>query len=117
MPSVETLYKAHADAILARLRRLGIEGPALEDLLQDVFVIALQRQAKIPQDNDSARRWLLDAARKLAANFHRVYRHKYEGFRPDAIEAAVAEPEDPEGAHRALLPRSDRAARARLRRP
>ncbi|WP_272459338.1 sigma factor [Polyangium jinanense] len=114
---METLYKAHADAILARLRRLGIEGPALEDLLQDVFVIALQRQAKIPQDNDSARRWLLDAARKLAANFHRVYRHKYEGFRPDAIEAAVAEPEDPEGAHRALLPRSDRAARARLRRP
>ncbi|UQA61424.1 RNA polymerase sigma factor [Polyangium aurulentum] len=96
MLSVEALYKAHADAVLAKLRRLGIEGPALEDLLQDVFVIALRRQAKIPKDNDSARRWLFDAARKLAANFHRLYRHKYEALDPDAIDAALAEPEDPE---------------------
>lgn len=93
---VEALYKAHAAAVLAKLRRLGIEGPALEDLLQDVFVVAWRRQAKIPKDAAGARRWLLDSARKHAANFHRLYRHKYEELNPDAIEAARAEPADPE---------------------
>ncbi|UQA57130.1 RNA polymerase sigma factor [Polyangium aurulentum] len=93
---VEALYKAHAEDVLAKLRRLGIEGPALDDLLQDVFVVAWRRQAKIPKDAADARRWLLDSARKHAANFHRLYRHKYEESEPDAIEAAVAEPVDPE---------------------
>ncbi|UQA63222.1 sigma factor [Polyangium aurulentum] len=93
---VEALYKAHAAAVLAKLRRLGIEEPALEDLLQDVFVVAWRRHAKIPKDAAGARRWLLDSARKHAANFHRLYRHKYEELNPDAIEAARAEPADPE---------------------
>jgi RNA polymerase sigma factor (sigma-70 family) len=93
---VEALYKAHAKGVLAKLRRLGIEGPALEDVLQDVFVVAWRRYAKIPKDSAGARRWLLDSARKHAANFHRLHRHKYEELNPDAIEAAVAEPADPE---------------------
>ena len=93
---IEALYKAHAAAVLAKLRRLGIEGSALDDLLQDVFVVAWRRQAKIPKDAADARRWLLDSARKHAANFHRLHRHKYEELDPHAIEAAVAEPEDPE---------------------
>jgi len=93
---VEALYKAHAAAVLAKLRRLGIEGPALHDLLQDVFVVAWRRYAKIPKDAADARRWLLDSARKHAANFHRLHRHKYEELDPHAIEVARAEPEDPE---------------------
>jgi RNA polymerase sigma-70 factor (ECF subfamily) len=93
---IAALYKAHAAAVLAKLRRLGIEESALHDLLQDVFVVAWRRQAKIPKDAAGARRWLFDSARKHAANFHRLHRHKYEEFNPDAIEAAVAEPEDPE---------------------
>ena len=93
---IAALYKAHAAAVLAKLRRLGIEGSALDDLLQDVFVVAWRRYAKIPKDVAGARRWLLDSARKHAANFHRLHRHKYEELNPDAIEAAVAEPADPE---------------------
>jgi RNA polymerase sigma factor (sigma-70 family) len=96
MSSVKELYEAHADGVHARLLRAGIKGSALDDLLQLVFCIACRRSADIPEDEEHARAWLLVVARKVAANWRRLYRHKYEVNDKNAVSSALAEPEDPE---------------------
>jgi RNA polymerase sigma-70 factor (ECF subfamily) len=95
------LFRAHAEAVRARLRSLCGDGPEVEDLLQNVFVTVHRKYAKVPGAPELARAWLLETARKQAANWHRLYRHTYEVLDLDAVQVAVAEPEDPE-AHAAL---------------
>jgi RNA polymerase sigma-70 factor, ECF subfamily len=97
MPSVHDLYVKYAEAVRAKLRRRGIEGVDLDELVQDVFCIAARRHKKIPKDNEGARRWLLDTARKHSANWHRLYRHIYETFDNEQIKRVPAPPEDTEG--------------------
>jgi RNA polymerase sigma-70 factor (ECF subfamily) len=95
--NVAELYRAHAEAVRQRLQRLGIEEPELEELVQNVFLIALRRYSQIPKNGEDARRWLLDVARKEAANWHRLYRHTYEEVvDPEVLVAVLAEPEDRE---------------------
>lgn len=95
--SVECAYLAHADAVRARLRRLGFEPDDVDDLCQDVFETALAPGSSFAEhEKGSARRWLLDTARKLAANERRLFRHEYEVRDIRAVNYAIAEPEDPE---------------------
>jgi RNA polymerase sigma-70 factor (ECF subfamily) len=99
---VAALYKKHRDAVRATFRRLAIDGVEADDLVQNVFVVAQRRIAKLPEDAEDAERWLLDVARKHAANWRRLYRHRYEVLGPDELVMEVpAEPADPE-AHLAL---------------
>jgi RNA polymerase sigma-70 factor (ECF subfamily) len=95
------LFRAHAEAVRAKLRSLCGDGPEVDDLLQNVFVIAHRKYAKAPKTPELARAWLLETARKQAANWHRLFRHTYEVLDVDAVLVATAEPEDSE-AHAAL---------------
>jgi RNA polymerase sigma-70 factor (ECF subfamily) len=101
---VGPLYREHHKAVRSTFRRLGVDGAEADDLVQNVFVVAQRRIAKLPKDAEGAKRWLLDTARKHAANWHRLFRHQYEVLgwdEPlDEIEVA-AEPANPE-AHLAL---------------
>lgn len=94
---IRALFEAHGREVKSTLRRLGVYGVEAEDLVQNVFLAAHRKRAKLPEDAESARRWLLDAARKYAANWHRLFRHQYEvlGFDEHLLET-VAEPADPE---------------------
>jgi RNA polymerase sigma-70 factor (ECF subfamily) len=81
---------------------LGVAAVEVDDLAQNVFFVAQRRLARLPKDAEGARRWILDTVRKHAANWHRLYRHKYELLGWDEVEMEVAaEPADPE-AHLAL---------------
>lgn len=94
---VRRLFDAHQRAVKATLRRLGVADAALDDLVQNVFVVAHRRVAKLPKDAEGARRWILDTARKHAANWHRLYRHHYEVLGCDELVSETpAEPTDPE---------------------
>jgi len=105
-----TLFRAHEAAVRAKLRSLCGDGPEVDDLLQNVFIIAHRRYAKVPKAPELANAWLLEAARKQAANWHRLFRHTYEVIDLNAVLVAVAEPEDPE-AHAALCDLVRRALR------
>ncbi|UQA60402.1 RNA polymerase sigma factor [Polyangium aurulentum] len=99
---VGPLFREHRKAVSSILRRLGVAAVDVDDLVQNVFVVAQRRIAKLPKDAEGARHWLLATARKHAANWHRLYRHKYEVLGWDELEMEVAaEPADPE-AHLAL---------------
>lgn len=96
MLSLRELHDAYGDAVLARLRHSGIVGPTLEDLCQEVFIVAFRKATEMPQQAENARRWLIAVARKVAANWHRLRRHKYESSDMRAVASALAAPEDPE---------------------
>lgn len=67
---VRGLYFAHRDAVRLTLSRLTGSGPHLDDLLQDVFVVALRDAARLAVAA-SPRAWLYGIAVKLAANHRR----------------------------------------------
>ncbi|UQA55549.1 RNA polymerase sigma factor [Polyangium aurulentum] len=99
---VGALFREHRKAMKAALRRLSIDGVDADDLVQNIFYVAHQRSAKLPQDAEGVKRWLLDVARKHAANWHRLSRHQCEVLgRHELVIGAAADPADPE-AHLAL---------------
>ena len=67
---VRGLYFAHRDTVRLTLRRLTGSGPHVDDLLQDVFVVALRDAARLVTAA-SPRAWLYGIAVKLAANHRR----------------------------------------------
>ncbi|MBL8951607.1 MAG: RNA polymerase sigma factor [Myxococcaceae bacterium] len=67
---VRALYFMHRDAVRLTLRRLTGAGPHLDDLLHDVFVVALRDAARLLAA-ESPRAWLYGIAVRLAANHRR----------------------------------------------
>ncbi len=94
---VSALFEEHGKQVRSVLRRMGADAAELPDLVQNVFVAAHRRRAKLPRDAEGARRWLLNTARKHAANWHRLFRHHYEVLgHPELVLNAPADPIDPE---------------------
>jgi len=94
---VGVLYLEHGKQVRSVLRRMGIDSAELPDLVQKVFMAAHRRRAKLPRDAEGAKRWLLEAARKHAANWHRLIRHHYEVLGCHVLVLNTpAEPVDPE---------------------
>ncbi|MDI1451592.1 sigma-70 family RNA polymerase sigma factor [Polyangium sp. 6x1] len=82
-----------------RLSSLGLHGDDLDELVQIVYSVANRRAAVIPRNDEAARRWLMEVARKQVSNFRKLYRHAYEVLDPGAVAEAIAEPVDPERYH------------------
>jgi DNA-directed RNA polymerase specialized sigma24 family protein len=73
------------------LTKFGIRrGPDLDELCQVVFAVAARH------DIEPTKPWLHETARKQAANFRKLFRHKFEGLDPDAGEDVAVELEEPE---------------------
>ncbi|WP_282417530.1 sigma-70 family RNA polymerase sigma factor [Polyangium sp. 15x6] len=98
-PRVQVLYELFLAEVRERLGGLGLHGDDLEELVQIVFTVANRRAAVIPRNDEAARRWLMEVARKQVSNYRKLYRHAYEVLDPEAIADAVANPQDPEEYH------------------
>lgn len=73
----EALFRRELGYVLATLRRLGVRPGDVEDLAHDVFVVAFRRLG----DLDPARPprpWLFGIALRVAADYRRLARHRYE---------------------------------------
>ncbi len=101
-PRVQVLYELFRDDVRERIQGLGLRGADLDELVQIVYTVANRRVAVIPRNDEAAKRWLMEVARKQVSNFRRLYRHGYEILDPGAIARAAAQPEDTEG-HRATI--------------
>ncbi len=62
---VRSLYEEHGPRVASLLRRLTWAGCDVEDLLQEVFVVAIHRAADLPTVR-SPRAWLFGVAAKVA---------------------------------------------------
>jgi RNA polymerase sigma factor (sigma-70 family) len=79
----------HSSAIRCKLRKLGIRRAWLDDLTQSVLLTAVRKGA--PRDPREERRFLLEIARKHAANWRRLHCHLYKTV---SLEALKDEPID-----------------------
>ncbi len=91
---VLTMYRTHAAYLRRLLLRLGAGESDVDDLLQDVFVVALRRQADF-EGRSTDRTWLCGIAVRLATAHgrRRRVRQLFHLSRP-AVEAPVIEPRD-----------------------
>jgi len=70
-----TLFEANYSYVCRSLRRLGIAGRDLDDVAQDLFVTVYRKLPERPT-NRPMRAWLMAFAYRLAANYHRLARHR-----------------------------------------
>jgi RNA polymerase sigma-70 factor (ECF subfamily) len=69
----EALYRRHFDFVFRSVRRLGIAEAQVDDVVQEVFLIALRRLSDF-QPGSNARAWLFSIASRTSANHRRVQR-------------------------------------------
>lgn len=69
----EALYREHFDFVFRSVRRLGIAEAQIDDVVQEVFLIALRRLADF-QLGTNARAWLFSIASRTSANHRRGQR-------------------------------------------
>ena len=86
---VRELYLEHADVLYAVLRRLTWRGCDVDDLLQEVFVVAIRRPGPLLLA-ESPKAWLYGVAVKVAAAACRKHRVR-EFLGLEAAEALPAE--------------------------
>jgi RNA polymerase sigma-70 factor (ECF subfamily) len=70
---LRALYADHADFVRGAVIRLGGPGAEVEDLVHDVFLVALKRQASF-EGRSSPRTWLYGIAIKVVAGARRKAR-------------------------------------------
>lgn len=68
--TLSQVYREHATFVWRSLRRLGVSEDALEDALQDVFVVAARRLAKF-EGRSSMKTWLFGIAMRVQRSRHR----------------------------------------------
>lgn len=108
---LETMYREHAAAVLAYLRRTVAPPDQAEDLLQETFLQALRREDRLAEVS-SPRAWLLGIARFLSIRAIRSRRQVLPLQDEHLAAPAAAVAPDTEALHRAIarLPEGQREA-------
>lgn len=83
---VEDLYRRYHDRVWRTLGCLGVPDAALDDAVQDVFVIVCKRLGD-PDQYDSIKSWIYAIARRVAWHHHRT-----RARRQRKLEAVEREP-------------------------
>jgi RNA polymerase sigma-70 factor, ECF subfamily len=110
MEDFESIYEAHFDFVWRSARRLGVEESALDDVVQEVFVVVHRRLPEF-QRRSSLKTWLFAITLRVASEHRRSCRRNEPERRgdvdPDATEDLRA------GPHEAIA-RAEAAAALRL---
>lgn len=93
-PTVESLLRDHGPFVWRTLARLGVRGPDVEDMFQEVFVVVHRR---LDSFDRSAREttWLFGICLRVASDYRRRRRRKPEqSLGDDQPRSAGISPED-----------------------
>jgi RNA polymerase sigma-70 factor (ECF subfamily) len=71
----EALYREHFRFVWRIVRRLGIDGGQVDDVVQDVFVVVHRRLGDF-EGRSSAKTWLYGIVRRVVADHRRTLRRK-----------------------------------------
>ena len=70
LEAIASAYDEHAPVIFRVLRRFGVPDAAVDDAVQDVFLVACRRYAEF-EGRSSTRTWLYGIARRVARDYRR----------------------------------------------
>jgi len=88
------LYREHFDFVFRNLRRLGVPQAALDDAVQEVYLVVL-RQLDRYRDAGHPRAWLFAIAMRVASNQRRRVRRDPASARGDVDhESPLARPDE-----------------------
>ncbi len=75
VPDFDTLYDDYADFVWRNARRLGVIPAALDDVVQDVFLVAHRRLGELAQPG-SLRAWMFSIVLRVVRDHRRLLRRK-----------------------------------------
>ena len=101
--SFREMYNAHADMVFRTVRRCGVAGAEVEDVVQEVF-LKLHRTLATFEDRSTFLTWVYRIARNTAINHRRDRRHDAENalFEESNHVSNAASPEDAYAQNEAL---------------
>jgi RNA polymerase sigma-70 factor (ECF subfamily) len=104
----ETVYREHFRFVWRTVRRLGIEGALVDDVVQEVFVVVHRRLGDF-EGRSAAKTWLYGIVRRVVADHRRTMRRKPLGTAADGegLDGASAPEAGPEAS-------AEQAERVRL---
>jgi len=90
-PELGAIFDEHFDYVWATLRRLGVREADREDLVHEVFLKVHSRLADYDESRP-LRPWIFGFAFRVAADHHRLARHRVEvlGTATEAVAANTA---------------------------
>jgi RNA polymerase sigma-70 factor, ECF subfamily len=83
----ETIYQQYFDFVWSSVRRLGVSTAAVDDVVQEVFIVIHARLDTLQQP-DALRSWIYSIVRRTVSTYHRSRRAK-----DSSSIALAAEPE------------------------
>ncbi|MBK8257400.1 MAG: sigma-70 family RNA polymerase sigma factor [Polyangiaceae bacterium] len=98
-PSFDEVYDEYAETVWRGLRRLGVPDAALDDAMQDVFVVVYRRLGEF-EGRSQLRTWLFGIALGIARNYRRsAKRRAPEGTQAAEVDDDLPAPDSkgPEG--------------------
>lgn len=75
IPPFGVIYERHFELVWSAARQLGIEPAALDDVVQEVFVVIHGRLASL-QHVESLRSWVYGVARRVISTYRRAQRSR-----------------------------------------
>ncbi len=93
----EGVYEEHFEFVFRSARRLGVEMDALDDIVQETFLVVHRRLGDFA-GRSSIKTWLFGILRHVVANHRRTLRRKNEGTRredPEGLESIGLEAASP----------------------
>lgn len=111
--SAEALFRAHAGFVAGFVRRLGVAREEVDDVVQEVFLVAHRRGGFAPSVARPTT-WLAEIALRVVSTHRRSERRRRVGPDEEALRAAVAPHGSPHevAEQRAALERVERALAA-----
>lgn len=89
VPTFEDVYETHFPFVWRSIRRLGVPASAVDDAVQDVFVVVHRRLPEF-EARASVKTWLFAILIRVVRDYRRAYRRK------DAVIHAHGAPSDPD---------------------
>lgn len=78
----DAIYREHFRFVWRTVKRLGLEGAAIDDVVQEVFLV-VHRRLDTFEERSSAKTWLYGIVRRVVADHRRTLRRK-PGLSSDA---------------------------------
>jgi len=78
VPSFEALYRQYFDFVWSSARRLGVGNEAMDDVVQEIFIVIHSRLHTLEQP-ESLRSWIYGIVRRTVSGHHRSNRTRTSG--------------------------------------
>ena len=75
LPSFKTIYAEYFDFVWSSTRRLGVMPAAMDDVVQEIFVV-IHRRIHTLEQPESLRSWIYSIVRRTVSSYHRSRRSR-----------------------------------------